>query len=171
MPSTLRYLTPWIQLIFNVLENDITWTEFSLSIWVLGLLAWKPVKFQIQNLQSQIYIFLNSDHQNTLEELILYTASLIQISVGFAGKDVHVGAFVFQRLLLKGLSTWGTVGVCYRWVQKTRELSENIKLHSQCRDPGLRVNTIHCTWWKYTIYIYIYICSTKEKQGIPTFGC
>jgi hypothetical protein len=27
-------------------------------------------------------VFLNSDHYNTLEELIFYTASLFQISVG-----------------------------------------------------------------------------------------
>jgi hypothetical protein len=32
-------------------------------------------------------------------------------------------------------------------------LRENIKLRSQYRGPGLRANTIHSKWWKYTIYI------------------
>ena len=83
-----------------MLENDNTRTEFNyanLSIRPTGLKGCEVLNSirptgmkgcEVLNSKFAVKISsLNSDHHNTLEELMLNTASLFQISVGFAGKD------------------------------------------------------------------------------------
>ena len=74
---------------FYCAENDITCTEFNYANLSLGSTGMKVC--EVSNSKFSITSsFLHSDHHNALEELILNTVSLFQISVGFVGKDGRV---------------------------------------------------------------------------------